>query len=100
MELQNEIVRSPRLKGEVALVVGSTRGTGAAIAEALGREGAQVIVAGRNAENGAKVVKAIEIGGGEASFVSYDVAKEGDARQAIESAVNTYGKLTVLVNNA
>lgn len=89
-----------RLKGEVALVTGSTRGIGAAIAEMFARQGASVLLTGRTVERGQAVAEAIKRDAGIASFVSCDIGAENDVRRAVETAVERYGKLTVLVNNA
>jgi NAD(P)-dependent dehydrogenase (short-subunit alcohol dehydrogenase family) len=90
-----------RLKGKVAVVTGSSIGIGAATAKLFGREGARVVVHGNtNIASGEAVVKAIEQDGGEAIFVQADMAKESDCKRLIDTAVNTYGKLDILVNNA
>jgi 3-oxoacyl-[acyl-carrier protein] reductase len=87
---------SGRLDGEVALVTGSTAGIGAEIARLFGAEGAKVVVTGRNAERGASVASAV----GEALFVPADLADRQAPEQLVAAAVERFGSLTVLVNNA
>ncbi|MCV7303265.1 SDR family oxidoreductase [Mycobacterium barrassiae] len=82
--------------GSTALVTGATAGIGRAIAVELAREGAEVIVHGRNAERGAKVVTEIENNGGKARFVGADLGDPGDVRRLAAEA----GPVDVLVNNA
>jgi NAD(P)-dependent dehydrogenase (short-subunit alcohol dehydrogenase family) len=89
-----------RFEGKVVLVTGGGTGIGRAAAEAFGREGAKVVVAGRREEQGVAVVKAIQAFGGTASFVRADVAQEKDAVAALAFAVKAYGQLDVLFNNA
>ncbi len=84
------------LTGKRALVTGGTSGIGRAAAEALAREGAHVLVTGRNEERGAEVVAAIEAAGGEAEFVRADLASAEEARALAERA----GDVDILVNNA
>ncbi len=82
--------------GRTALVTGATAGIGYAIALQLAREGAEVIVHGRNAERGTKAVKDIENAGGKARFVAADLSDPDNVRQLAEQA----GEVDVLVNNA
>jgi NAD(P)-dependent dehydrogenase (short-subunit alcohol dehydrogenase family) len=82
--------------GSTALVTGATAGIGYAIALELARQGAEVIVHGRNAERGAKAVKDIENAGGKARFVAADLSDADDVRRLAEQA----GEVDVLVNNA
>jgi len=86
-----------RLDGEVALVTGSTLGIGAHVARLFAAEGARVVVTGRDAERGRAVVDGIE---GEAVFVAADLALEDTATRLVDAAVDRFGTLTVLVNNA
>jgi NAD(P)-dependent dehydrogenase (short-subunit alcohol dehydrogenase family) len=85
-----------RLDGEVALVTGSTSGIGAEIARLFAVEGAKVVVTGRNAERGAAVAAAT----GEAVFVPGDLADPQAPERLVAAAVERFGSLTVLVNNA
>jgi NAD(P)-dependent dehydrogenase (short-subunit alcohol dehydrogenase family) len=89
-----------RLAGKVALVSGSTRGIGRSIAEMFGREGARVVVTGRTVDRGHKVVGNIRDAGGEAEFLPLDINDEDSVRSVIEGAVERFGRLDVLVNNA
>ena len=88
-----------RLQGKVAIVTGSTRGVGAATARRLASEGARVVVTGRAEELGAAVVAEIERAGGQATFVRADLGAEADVKRIIETAIQAFGELHVLVNN-
>jgi NAD(P)-dependent dehydrogenase (short-subunit alcohol dehydrogenase family) len=87
-----------RLAGKVALITGAAAGLGRVGAELFAREGARVVVADR--DDGSAVVEAIADAGGEASFVAADVGDDDSVRSAIEHAVETFGGLHVLYNNA
>jgi NAD(P)-dependent dehydrogenase (short-subunit alcohol dehydrogenase family) len=89
-----------RFDGRRALVTGSTRGIGEAIVRRLADEGASVVVSGRTAEEGEAVAAAIRETGGEASFVRADMRDPESIEGLIEEAVDTYGGVDVLVNNA
>jgi NAD(P)-dependent dehydrogenase (short-subunit alcohol dehydrogenase family) len=84
------------LEGQTALVTGSTSGIGQATAAALARLGASVVITGRNAERGARVVKEIEAGGGSARFVSADLSDPAQVTHLAQAA----GDVDILVNNA
>ena len=84
------------LLGERALVTGATAGLGAAIARALGRDGANVLVLGRDAGRGAKTVASIRDAGGQAAFVAGDL---NDPQRLTELA-EEIGDIDILVNNA
>lgn len=89
-----------RLAGSVALVTGSTQGLGEGIALCLAREGAKVIVNGRSAEKGAKVVEALHAIGAEAIFLRADLADKLQAQELVRQAAAHFGRLDILVNNA
>lgn len=89
-----------RLEGKVALITGGSRGQGATEAELFVEEGAKVVIADILEPEGNAVVAQIREGGGDASFIKLDVTSEDDWRDAVEFALNTYGRLDVLINNA
>ncbi|MEV5705589.1 glucose 1-dehydrogenase [Actinoallomurus sp. NPDC052274] len=90
-----------RLQGRHALVTGGTGGIGRAIAEALAREGALVVVTGRDAVRGAEVVGRVREQGGRAEFVKADLATGEAVRGLAEDAlVAAGGRIDILVNNA
>ena len=86
-----------RLAGEVALVTGSTAGIGKAIAQRFAAEGASVVVTGRDAERGEAVVAGCA---GAAAFIPADLSQPGTAYELVAEAIDRFGELTVLVNNA
>lgn len=89
-----------KLKDKVAIVAGGTKGIGLGIALEFAREGARVVIGGRNAETGAAGVKEIEQAGGEALFVKCDVAEMADLDAIVEAAVEHFGRLDIYVANA
>jgi 3-oxoacyl-[acyl-carrier protein] reductase len=90
-----------RLSGKVAVVTGSSKGIGAAIAKALAAEGASVVVNYASSKAGADaVVAAINSTNGKAVAVGGDVSKAADAQGIIDAAIETYGRLDILVNNS
>ena len=89
-----------RLKDKVAIVTGATAGMGRAAAELFAQEGARVVLCGRREELGQEIVDVIKGRGGEATFVTADVAIADDVKRVVDTAVRAYGKLDVLFNNA
>jgi 3-oxoacyl-[acyl-carrier protein] reductase len=88
------------LAGRSALVTGATSGLGEAIARGLALGGARVAVAGRDAERGHAVVRAITDCGGEAAFVQHDLADPDAGSGVVERSILALGPLDILVNNA
>src|SRR5258705_10584855 len=84
------------LEDQKALVTGATSGIRRAIALQLAREGAEVIVHGRDAERGAETVQEIIAAGGRARFLAADLGKPAEVRRLAKDA----GEIDVLVNNA
>ena len=84
------------LEGQRALVTGATSGIGRAVALELAREGAEVLVHGRDAARGAETVDAITASGGKARFVAADL---GDAAD-VERLASEVGDIDILINNA
>ena len=82
--------------GSSALVTGATSGIGREIALQLARGGAEVVVHGRSAERGAKVVNEIENAGGKARFIAADLNDGDDVRRLAAEA----GSVDILINNA
>ena len=89
-----------RLEGKVAIVTGSGSGIGRASAILFAKEGAKVAVADWVAEGGEETVRMIKADGGEAIFVKTDISNEEDVKNMVKTAVDTYGKLDILYNNA
>ncbi len=89
-----------RLAGKVAVITGSGRGIGRGCALVFAREGCKVIVATRTEAPGQETVTEIEAMGGEALFVSTDVSVPDQIEHAIDAAIQHYGRLDTLINNA
>ena len=89
-----------RMDGKVALISGGARGQGSAEARLFAREGARVVIGDLLDVEGMKVAAEIAELGGEAIYVHLDVTSDADWRNAVAAAVDNYGKLDVLVNNA
>jgi NAD(P)-dependent dehydrogenase (short-subunit alcohol dehydrogenase family) len=89
-----------RLKDKVAIVTGGAHGMGESTARIFAREGAKVVIADVLEREGGAVAASIRDEGGEATFVSLDVAQEAQWSEVIRTTVARYGRLDVLVNNA
>ncbi|MET9830824.1 SDR family oxidoreductase [Streptomyces sp. NPDC006385] len=85
-----------RFKDKVAIVTGAGQGIGEGYAKALAAEGARVVVAELNEEQGQRVAKEI----GDALFVKVDVADPASAQALVDTAIREFGRIDYLVNNA
>src|SRR4051794_5426267 len=86
--------------GKVALVTGATKPTGQAIVDRLADAGAAVVGVGRSVDLGEAVADDVRRRGGRALFVRADVGVEDDVAHAVATAVEAFGRLDVVVNNA
>lgn len=89
-----------RLKNKVAIVTGAGAGVGEAIAMRFSQEGAQVVVCEVCRARGESVAAAIRKSGGEVVFVETDVSLESQVKALVQVALETFGRIDVLVNNA
>lgn len=89
-----------RLDGQVALVTGAGAGIGRGIAEMFAGAGAAVVVSDLKAETALAVAEAITQAGGKAVGIACNVTKEEDLQAAVQTAVDRFGSLSILVNNA
>lgn len=89
-----------RLKNKVALITGGASGIGKASAILFAKEGAKIIIADVNDDEGHKLKKEILSNGGEVIYVHADVSKAADCEAMVESAEAEYGRLDILFNNA
>lgn len=89
-----------KLDGKVALITGSTSGMGRDTAYLFAREGAKVVVTGRNEERAKAVVDKIRAEGGEAVYVLADTNDLSAPKKIFDAAMEAYGTIDVLMNNA
>jgi NAD(P)-dependent dehydrogenase (short-subunit alcohol dehydrogenase family) len=93
-------VTGGRVAGKVAMVTGGAGGIGQASARALAREGASVVVIDIDESGAAKVAEAIEASGGSASSLRVDLSSEEEVAGAVAAAVDRFGRIDILHNNA
>ncbi|MEV8544370.1 SDR family oxidoreductase [Streptomyces sp. NPDC051572] len=90
-----------RLAGQVAVITGSSRGIGSAVALAFARRGARVVVNSRSdTDAGRSLVQSINGCGGQALYVQADVSEQGDVERLFAAAEDVFGPVDILVNNA
>lgn len=89
-----------KISGKVALITGGSRGIGKAVAAAYAGEGARVFICARGEDHLARTVNEIRDAGGEIAGQAGDIGKAKDAQRIVGAAVELYGRIDVLVNNA
>ena len=89
-----------RLEGKAAIVTGGASGIGRAICEVFAEEGARLTIADIDADGGETTLANVRAAGGEAQFVATDVSKEADVEAMVRVAVDAYGTVNILVNDA
>lgn len=89
-----------KLRDKVALITGASRGIGRAVASAYAREGARVFVCARNGADLDRAISEIAAAGGEIAGQAADVRRAKDAERIVRAALNHFGTIDVLVNNA
>jgi len=89
-----------RLKGKVAIITGAGSGLGRTAALLFAKEGTKVVVAANKEKGGEQTVKSIKEAGGDAILARVDVTKATDLENAVKAAVDKYGKLDIMLNNA
>jgi NADP-dependent 3-hydroxy acid dehydrogenase YdfG len=91
---------SKNIEGKVVVITGASSGLGEATARHLAALGANVVLGARRTDKLDAIVKDITLAGGEAKAFATDVTKEADVDALIASAISSFGKIDVLVNNA
>jgi NAD(P)-dependent dehydrogenase (short-subunit alcohol dehydrogenase family) len=99
-KLTDQIRTRYGLEGKVAVVTGSSRGIGRAIAEELAALGARVVVSSRNGEACEAVADGIREAGGEARATTCHIGRKADLRHLVDDTVSHFGRLDILVCNA
>src|SRR5712691_1948500 len=89
-----------RLEGKVALITGAAGGMGMTASQVFASEGASVVLTDVSDAAGEAVAREIQAAGGVAAYVHADVSDEADAKAMVGAAVDRFGRLDVLYNNA
>lgn len=89
-----------RLADKVALITGSASGMGKLAAEVFAREGASIVVTDIMEQEGEETARAVRDAGGSAVFVPGNVAHDADVQRVVAAAIDSYGRIDVLYNNA
>ena len=102
MDLSDTCIKKDSLKDEVAVITGSTSNVGLGYARAIAWAGGKVVISGNNEVAGAEIVRVIdaENGSGTATFVRCNVTDPNDVKNLAKQAVDRFGKVDILVNNA
>lgn len=88
------------IKGKIVAITGASSGIGKAIVFGLSEQGVKVVLGARRAEELAKICNVINTKGGDAIYVETDVKVKGDLEKLVAAAVERYGRLDVIINNA
>lgn len=88
------------IKGKVIVITGASSGIGKATAELLAAKGAKVVLGARRAEKLESIVQSIHENGGEAAYIETDVIRRKDLQSLVNLAIERFGRLDVMVNNA
>ena len=91
---------SDSIQGKVVVITGASSGLGEATARHLATRGAKVVLGARRTEKLQAICADIQRAGGEATFNTMDVTSLESAKDLVDLAVQTYGKLDVIINNA
>ena len=89
-----------RVQDKVLIITGAANGIGAATARIFAREGAKIVAADINRQDGERLVQELREGGAEAIFVEVNVAEEASAQRLMERTLEAFGRIDVLINNA
>ncbi|MHC4103554.1 MAG: L-fucose dehydrogenase [Planctomycetota bacterium] len=89
-----------KLVNKVAIVTGGARGIGEAAVKCFAQEGAIPVIVDRNEDKGIQVADLVKAQGKQALFVKSELINENDCRRAVEAALDTFGHIDVVVNNA
>ncbi|ARR56729.1 short-chain dehydrogenase [Rhizorhabdus wittichii DC-6] len=89
-----------RLSGKVAIITGGGQGVGQGIAQVFAREGARVLITGRTPDKLEAAVAELKAAGGDAAWIAGTAGVRADAEAAVARAVELFGGLDILVNNA
>ena len=91
---------SRNIEGKVVVITGASSGLGESTARHLARLGATVVLGARRKVRLDAIVRDIEASGGKALAVTVDATKRAEVESLVNKAIDTYGKIDVLVNNA
>lgn len=89
-----------RLEGKVAVITGGNSGVGAATAKLFAAEGATVVITARREAALTSVAKEITEAGGKVMAVSTDISKKGDPEKLMDTVMEVFGHIDILINNA
>jgi len=88
------------MKDKVVIITGATSGIGKALAFEFARQGSKVVIGARTHEKLTEIAEEIKLNGGEVAFAQTDVSVEQDCKNLILTAIDSFGKIDVLINNA